>query len=127
MSNAINGKVNTEGTLKGSLHTGAEISIESIVKMAIAQANKVTTVTLYADKWEGTASPYSQVITISAATENSKIDLNPTIEQLNIFHNKDIAFVVENDSGIITVYCVGQKPKNDYTMQATITEVIIDA
>lgn len=81
------------------------------------------TVTLYASEWVGETSPYRQVVSIPIATENSMVDLNPTIEQLNIFYNKDLTFVTENDNGIITVYCIGQKPTNDYTMQATITEV----
>lgn len=87
---------------------------------------KMTTVTLLAEKWVGEASPYTQVISIEGITKNSKIDLNPSNEQLSIFHNKDIAFVVGNKNGVITVYCIGQKPANDYTMQATITEVVKD-
>ena len=100
--------------------------LEAAIEKALAQSNKVTSVTLSASQWVGSKSPYSQVVNISGATKNSKIDLNPTIAQLSIFHNKDISFVVENDEGIITVYCVGQKPTNDYTIQATITEVAID-
>lgn len=85
--------------------------------------SKVGNVTLEASKWIGTSSPYSQVVSIAGVTNNSKIDLNPTVEQLSIFHSKDLAFVVGNNNGIITVYCIGQKPTNDYTMQVTITEV----
>lgn len=66
---------------------------------------------------------YSQVVSIEDVTEFSKIDLQPTLEQLAVFYEKDITFVAENDNGIITVYCIGQMPTNDYTMQATITEV----
>ena len=102
---------------------GKPLTIDEIIQSVLAQINKIKMVTLFADKWEGEASPYSQVVTISGVTKNSKIDLNPTVEQLSIFHTKDLAFVVENDDGVITVYCVGQKPTNDYTMQATITEV----
>lgn len=105
---------------------GKVLTVADIVREALAQVNRITTVTLFADKWEGTASPYSQAVTISGVTENSKIDLNPTIEQLNIFYSKDLAFVVENDDAVITVYCIGQKPTNDYTIQAKITEVVID-
>ena len=105
---------------------GDVLTIEKIVEAVLAKANKITSVTLYANQWEGAASPYSQTVTISGVTENSKIDLNPTVEQLDIFHSKDIAFVVGNNNGIITVYCIGQKPTQDYTMQATITEVVID-
>lgn len=96
-----------------------------IEKMAGSTA-QISFVTLEASKWVGAASPYSQAVTVSGATQNSKIDLNPTIEQLNIFHNKDISFVVENNNGNITVYCIGQKPTRDYTMQATITEVAVN-
>jgi hypothetical protein len=100
--------------------------IESTIEKIVAKTNKINSITLYANKWVGAASPYSQVVTISGVTKNSKIDLNPTVEQLDIFHTKDIAFVVGNNDGLITVYCVGQKPTNDYTIQATITEVAID-
>jgi hypothetical protein len=82
-------------------------------------------VTLNADKWIGTASPYSQVVQIDGVTENSQVDLTPSIEQLAIFHNKDLAFVTENVDGEVTVYALGDKPTNDYTIQVTITEVYV--
>ncbi|MEE0899238.1 MAG: hypothetical protein U0L88_16645, partial [Acutalibacteraceae bacterium] len=98
-------------------------TIERIVANLLMKVNKISSLTLFADKWHGTASPYTQVVTIAGTTKNSKIDLNPTVEQLNIFHTKDLAFVVGNNNGTITVYCIGEKPTNDYTMQITITEV----
>ena len=88
-------------------------------------AAKIKTVTLLAAKWTGAASPYSQVVTIAGTTENSKVDLNPTVEQMTIFHQKDLAFVTENEDGVITVYAIGDRPQNDYTMPVTITEVIV--
>ena len=105
---------------------GEVLTLEEIVASMATKAHKISSVTLYANEWEGAASPYFQSVTISGATPNSKIDLNPTIEQLNIFYNKDISFVVENNDGVITVYCIGQKPTNDYTMQVTITEVTVN-
>lgn len=83
----------------------------------------VTDVKIYANKWVGTSSPYSQVVTVAGATPRSQVDLTPSAEQLAIFHSKDLAFVTENDGGVITVYAIGQKPANDYTIQATVTEV----
>ena len=47
------------------------------------------------------------------------------MEQLAIFYNKDLTFVTENEDGVVTVYAIGQKPTNDYTIQATITEVYV--
>lgn len=80
-------------------------------------------VKLLAAKWVGSNNLYSQVVSIPGVTVNSQVDLTPSVEQLVIFHNKDLAFVTENDGGVVTVYAIGQKPENDYTIQVTITEV----
>ncbi len=74
----------------------------NVVKIRYAQRVEITNVTI---------------------TANSKVDLNPTQEMLAVFHEKDLAFVAENDGGAVWVYCVGQKPANDYTIQTTVTEV----
>ncbi len=96
--------------------------VAKIVTEGMASA-RIGEVTIYADSWVGNASPYSQVVFVSGATENSQVDLTPSVEQLAIFYEKDLAFVTENDGGIVTVYAIGQKPANDYTIQVTITEV----
>lgn len=90
-----------------------------------ASSAKIGNVTILANKWEGADSPYSQVVTVDGVTENSQVDLTPSVEQLAIFHEKDLAFVTENEDGVVTVYAIGQKPENDYTIQVTITEVIV--
>lgn len=84
----------------------------------------VNSVTLRSTNWTGNASPYSQVVSIPGVTPNSKIDLQPSTEQLDIFHQKDLAFVTENENGVVTIFCIGQKPINDYTIQCTVTEVV---
>lgn len=86
-------------------------------------AVRLTKVTLLASGWVGEASPWSQVVTIDGTTPYSLVDLQPSVEQLTIFHEKDLAFVTENEDGVLTVYAVGDKPQNDYTIQATVTEV----
>ena len=87
-------------------------------------AAKLTEVTLLASAWKGGESPYSQVVAVDGVSVNSKVDLQPSVEQLEIFHDKDLAFSTENDRGVVTVYAIGDKPTNDYTIQATITEVL---
>ena len=57
-------------------------------------------------------------------TPNSKVDLQPNSAMLETFHKKDLAFVAENDNGVVSVYCVGQVPQNSYTLQVTVTEVV---
>ena len=85
----------------------------------------LTSITLLASAWTGSNSLYSQVVNIDGVTGYSKVDLLPSVEQLAIFHNKDVAFVTENDDGVVTVYAIGDKPTLDYTMQVSITEVEI--
>lgn len=100
--------------------------MKEYIQKNLPAAPKVTEITLLASGWEGTASPYSQKIDIPCATKSSQIDLRPTVEQLAVFHEKDLAFVTINEDGVITVYAIGQKPTNDYTIHATVTEVTID-
>jgi hypothetical protein len=86
-------------------------------------AARIADIDLLAANWIGDKNPYSQVVNIEGVTENSQVDLTPSIEQLVIFHEKDLCFVTENEDGVVTVYAIGQKPENDYTIQVTITEV----
>ena len=69
---------------------------------------------------------YYQVVTVQNAiiTPNSKVDLQISPEDLSIFHAKDLAFVAENEDGVVRIYCVGQVPQNEYDLQCTVTEVV---
>ena len=96
--------------------------IDSLVAEPMA---RLSSVSLPASKWVGSNSLYSQVVTIPGITENSKVDLLPSVEQLAIFFNKNVSFVTENEDGVVTVYAIGDKPLLDYTMQVQITEVAV--
>ena len=62
-------------------------------------------------------------------TDRSKVDLQVDSKQLKVFHNKELSFVAENvirDESLepgVYIYCVGQIPKDNYTVQATVTEI----
>ena len=86
---------------------------------------KIGWVTLLASAWEGEGNLFRQTVTVEGVTESSQVDLTPNVEQLAVFYEKDLTFVTENDNGTVTVYAIGQKPVNDYTIQVTITEVTI--
>lgn len=89
-----------------------------------AAAAKLVEINLLAANWKGGESPYSQVVTVDGVSMNSMVNLQPSVEQLEIFHDKDIAFTAVNEEGVVTVYAVGDKPANDYTIQATLMEVV---
>lgn len=84
---------------------------------------RIANVDLLASEWVDQGMYYSQKVEIEGVTEYSQVDLTPSIDQLATFYDKDLGFVTENDGGEVTVYAIGQKPENDYTIQATITEV----
>ena len=114
MANYITGFQTSEGVKKYDYNSLANLPTRTIAN-----------VTLLANAWVGSASPYAQVVTIANVTANSQVDLTPNVEQLSIFYNKSLAFVTENEDGVVTVYAIGQKPENDYTIQVTITEVSV--
>lgn len=86
--------------------------------------SRISYVTLLSSAWEGEGNLYSQIVTIDGVTKNSQVDLTPSVEQLAIFYNKDLTLTTENRGGVVTVYAIGQKPQNDYTIQVTLTEVL---
>lgn len=112
---------------KGFTYTRTDINLLELNALlkSVSPAIRVAEVTLLAANWAGDASPYYQVVEIDGITEYSQVDLTPSVEQLTIFHDKDLAFVTENDDGVVTVYAIGDKPLNDYTMQVTIKEVSV--
>lgn len=115
--------------IESSLNEKINIIMKAIEKIKNTDKTLVKTVAinLLASAWvKESENQYSQIIPIEGITSYSKVDLQPTAEQMAIFHEKDIAFVTENENGVVTVFCIGQKPANDYVMQATITEVETD-
>lgn len=100
-----------------------EIPTSKAVLDALDDMFGMSELSLRASDWTGTESPYSQVVEVSGVTANSKVDLNPTGEQLNSLAANRTILNTANDNGTVTVYAVGNKPIEDYTMQVTITEV----
>lgn len=109
------------------------MSQKATTKALVELANKVApspaSVSIYADEWEQDDEEprWHQVVEVANATitPRSKVDLQPSAEQLTVFYEKSLAFVTENDNGVVTVYCIGQKPENDYTIQVTVSEVVV--
>lgn len=85
---------------------------------------RVATITLDVNSWEGSSSPYSQVVEINTVTSATRVELNPNISQIVSLQNDDIALMAENDgTGIITVYSFGGTPSSTMAMQCTLQEV----
>lgn len=127
----------------GSLENSEKLIQESLTNIYTIIAGGATTCSYIRilggiDNWEAEdvtdstgkviGSRYGQVVNVNNAviTPNSKVDLQITSEQMVIFYEKDLAFVAENEEGVVTIYCIGNVPENDYTLQATVTEVTVN-
>lgn len=103
------------GQLKTLTVNGKTYEVVSVVPAA--------SVTLRATSWVGSGTSYYQEVPVAGVTSSTKIDLQPTAEQLAEFHHKVLAFVAENNGGKVTIYAIGDKPTSDHTIQITKTEV----
>ena len=91
--------------------------------IALQTITKKTTVTL-STNWTGDASPYTQSVTISGITANSKVDLQPDATAITqMADDGTVALYIANDNGTLTAYAVGEKPTAELTIQATVSEV----
>lgn len=106
--------------------------IEKLLELSNKVAPTPASITLYADRWEQYEDEnrwYQPVVVANATiTEYSKIDLLLDEDQVEVFRAKDIVFGTINDNGFVSVYCIGKlPPENDYVIQATVSEVVVNA
>lgn len=88
-----------------------------------ASMPKLTTITIPASGWEGSSSPYSQVVTVNGVNANSRLELLPTPTQISELQEAEISLTVTNNNGVVTVYSFYGKPSSDLEMQILITDV----
>lgn len=80
--------------------------------------------TLAAASWTGSASPYTQGVTITGGMPTSQVDLQADATVLaQMAEDQTIALYVENNNGTFTAYAMGEKPTVDLNIQATVYEV----
>lgn len=83
----------------------------------------VYTATLTAAGWSQTA-PYTQTVSIEGVTAASKVDLQPTPEQLTQMITDGVtALQIANNNGTLTAYALGATPTTEMVLQCTVTEV----
>lgn len=84
---------------------------------------KKNTLTLPTASWTGSG-PYTQTVTITGITVNSKVDIQMDANSLGVLIDSGTSAIwMENNNGTITAKCIGDKPSADMTVQITITEV----
>ena len=113
--------------IEGKSLSTNDFTDEYMAKLDILQPtySLYTNISLLADNWVGTASPYSQTVTINGITDNSRVELCPSIEQLSYMGEHGISLMAINDNSIVTIYALNNKPTTNLDMQVTVSDVIV--
>ena len=117
------GAVPTSRKINGKA-LSADITLDAS-DVGAAEEVQAGSITLSAS-WTGSASPYTQTVTVSGATvtASSKVDLQPTAAQIASLISAGVTgLVIENNNGTLTAYAVGAAPGASMTVQCTVTEV----
>lgn len=124
-------KITANGLLKGN-GTGnitaaeeAEVELVEITPALIGAAvkSKVLNITLPTASWTGSG-PYTQTVTISGGTANTKADLqgdSAVIAQM--ISDGCNGLYISNTDGVFTAYAINNKPTVNLTVQVTLSEV----
>lgn len=84
---------------------------------------KKNTLSLPTASWTGSG-PYTQTVTITGITVNSKVDIQMDATALGILIDSGTSAIwIENNNGTLTAKALGEKPNANLSVQVTITEV----
>ena len=73
--------------------------------------------------WTG-SDPYTQTITISGSTANTKVDIQPSEEVYDQLVADNVGYLaIKNVNGTLTAVAKGGKPSVDLTVQVTYNSV----
>lgn len=87
------------------------------------QIDKLT-LTLTAAGWTGSASPYSQGVSITGGTATSQADIQADAAAIQqMLDDGTNAIYIANNNGTFTAYAVGEKPTADLSIQVTVYDV----
>lgn len=80
--------------------------------------------TLAAANWTGSASPYTQGVTITGGTATSQADIQADAAAIQqMLDDGTNAIYIANNNGTFTAYAVGEKPTADLSIQVTVYDV----
>lgn len=116
--------ISNTGTLNVTIDSSAAVSESTMEAYVNSKKQKVVSLSLPTTSWVGSVSPYTQAITITGSTANTKVDLQPDATIINqLVEDGCIALYIENNNGTLTAKAIGEKPTVNLTIQATHYEV----
>ena len=127
----VSDKANPHGVTKAQVGLGNVDNTSdankpvSTAQQAAINACKVkkNTLSLPTASWAGSG-PYTQTVTITGITVNSKVDIQMDATALGVLIDSGTSAIwIENNNGTLTAKALGDKPNANLSVQVTITEV----
>lgn len=127
----VSDKANPHGVTKAQVGLGNVDNTSdankpvSTAQQAAINACKVkkNTLSLPTASWAGSG-PYTQTVTITGITVNSKVDIQMDATALGVLIDSGTSAIwIENNNGTLTAKALGEKPNANLSVQVTITEV----
>lgn len=122
---SVNGILKGDGT--GTVTAAEETEVELVEVTAdsigASPKSRILNITLPTASWTGSG-PYTQTVTISAGTANTKVDImfNDTVYQQMV--DDQVGYLaIANNSGTFTATASGGKPSADLSIQVECKEV----
>ena len=127
----VSDKANPHGVTKAQVGLGNVDNTSdankpvSTAQQAAINACKVkkNTLSIPTASWAGSG-PYTQTVTITGITVNSKVDIQMDATALGVLIDSGTSAIwIENNNGTLTAKALGEKPNANLSVQVTITEV----
>ena len=127
----VSDKANPHGVTKAQVGLGnvdntsdANKPVSTAQQTAINACKvKKNTISLPTASWTGSG-PYTQTVTITGITVNSKVDIQMDATALGVLIDSGTSAIwIENNNGTLTAKALGEKPNANLSVQVTITEV----
>lgn len=114
-------KITASGVLKGDGNGGVSAATKGT---DYSGPTAKLSLTLAAASWTGSASPYTQGVTITGGTATSQADIQADATAIQqMLDDGTNAIYIANNNGTFTAYAVGEKPTADLSVQVTVYEV----
>ena len=116
-------KITANGILKGDGAGNITSADETEVELVDLPTDHVSNISLPTASWKG-SDPYTQTVTISGSTANTKVDIQPSEEVYDKLVADNVGYLaIKNVDGTLTAVAKGGKPSVDLTVQVTYNNV----
>ena len=116
-------KITANGILKGDGTGAITAADETEVELVDLPTDHVSNISLPTASWTG-SDPYTQTVTISNSTANTKVDIQPSEEIYDQLVADNVGYLaINNVNGTLTAVAKGNKPSVNLNIQVTYNNV----